>query len=89
MWRRALILVVLLGLVAGLAAGILNPQPLILDLFFVQIGAPFGVLVIAVFAVGALAGVLFAVLLGMARRSRPTAAETRIETAKALSPGHD
>lgn len=89
MWRWVLILVVLLGLVAGLAAGILNPQPLTLDLFFVRVGAPFGVLIIAAFAVGALVGAIFAVIFGIARRSRSAATATRIESGKALSQGHD
>lgn len=89
MWRWVLILVVVLGLVAGLAAGVLNPQPLTLDLFFVRVGAPFGVLIIVAFALGALVGAMFALIFGIARRSRSAAPATRTESGKALSTGHE
>lgn len=89
MWRWFVVLVVLVGLLTGLAAGMLNPQPLVLDLFLFQFDAPLGVLVIGVFTCGVLVGGLFAVLLGMTRRARRRSQSTPVETGKALSSGHD
>ncbi|PKL95725.1 MAG: hypothetical protein CVV18_04400 [Gammaproteobacteria bacterium HGW-Gammaproteobacteria-8] len=92
MWRWLLMLVILGSLLLGIMTGLLNPQPLILDLFVIQLEAPLGMLVIAVFAGGVIAGALLAGLIGRTRRSRRTAASpasTDMQTARSLSPRHD
>jgi len=89
MWRWLLLLVILGNLMLGIAAGMLNPQPLILDLFVTRIDAPLGMLVVAVFACGLLVGALFAGLIGRTRRARQTAASSGAEVSRDLSPRHD
>ncbi len=89
MWRWLLLLVILGNLVLGIAAGVLNPQPLTLDLFVTRIDTPLGMLVVGVFACGVLVGALLAGLIGRTRRARQTAATTGAEVSRDLSQKHD
>lgn len=58
MYRWFLLLAVLLAAGLGLAIGVLNPTPVVLDLGLVQPALPLGGLVLVVFAAGAVCGLL-------------------------------
>ncbi len=63
MFRWLLILLVLLAAVAGLALGVVNPEPVTLDLIAIQLSLPLGALVLAVLSLGILAGLILTWLL--------------------------
>ncbi|NDY95406.1 LapA family protein [Wenzhouxiangella limi] len=58
MYRWLLLLAVLVAALLGLAIGVLNPDPVALDLGLVQPSLPLGGLVLIVFAAGTVCGLL-------------------------------
>lgn len=73
MFRWLLILLVLLAAVAGLVVGVLNADPVSLDLIAIQVSLPLGALVLLALALGLVIGLVLAWLLfilpGRLRRS--------------------
>lgn len=63
MFRWTLIIFILLAAVAGLVLGVLNAEPVALDLVFGQFTLPLGGLVLMALAAGILLGLLLAWLL--------------------------
>ncbi len=58
MYRWFLLIAVLIAAGAGLAIGVLNPQPVVLDLAAIAPELPLGGLVLLVFAAGVVIGLL-------------------------------
>lgn len=58
MYRWFLILAVFLAAAAGLLIGVLNPDPVTLELAIFEPTLPMGALVVAVFGIGVVAGML-------------------------------
>ncbi|NBD96395.1 MAG: DUF1049 domain-containing protein [Gammaproteobacteria bacterium] len=73
MFRWFLIVLVLLAAAAGLVVGVLNAEPVSLDLIALEVSLPLGGLVLLALALGVLVGLLMAWLLfflpGRIRRS--------------------
>lgn len=82
MFRWLLIVLVLLAAIAGLALGVVNSEPVTLDLIATGISLPLGALVLATLTLGILTGLFLAWLLfilpGRLRaRSRSSGRESR------------
>ena len=60
MYRLAFIIVTALAVAFGLIVGTLNSDPIRVDLLWLQLEWPLGLLILAVFAVGLLVGLLLA-----------------------------
>ncbi len=60
MYRLAFILVTVLAIVLGLVVGTLNPDTVVLDLLWVQLEWPLGLVLLTAGALGLLAGLLLA-----------------------------
>lgn len=54
---------VIMAIVAGLVVGVLNPDPVHLDLLVVQAALPLGALVMVALTIGVLLGLLLALLI--------------------------
>ncbi len=80
MFRWLLLLAVLTAGALGLAIGVLNPAPVVLDLAFIQPRLPLGGLVLIIFAIGTLFGLLLYWLMFdlPARLRRRTTARTKL-----------
>ena len=65
MYRIAFIIVAVLAIALGLLVGTLNSDAVNVDLLWVQLQWPLGLLILCVFAVGLLAGFLLVWVFGM------------------------
>lgn len=75
MYRWLLLLAVLIAALGGLAIGVLNPEPVVLELAVFAPALPLGGLVMLVFAAGVVAGMLiFWLLFDLPARIRRRAA---------------
>lgn len=68
MWRWLLALVVVVGIALGILFGVLNPDPVSLDLVFVTWNSTLGAVVTIAFALGAAIGCTAMALLRLLRR---------------------
>lgn len=85
MWRWLLALVVVGGVALGILFGVLNPDPVALDLVFVTWKSTLGAVVTAAFGLGAAAGCVAMAVLRLLRRpgsSRPTSRPGTAERSK-------
>ncbi|HKL53392.1 MAG TPA: LapA family protein [Wenzhouxiangellaceae bacterium] len=86
MWRWLLGLAVILGAVIGVFLGALNPDPVTLELVFIQWTASLGAIVALSICVGAVLGFAFAAMLMLFRRHpRPSAPAKTPEASKSLT----
>jgi len=86
MWRWLLGLAVILGAVFGIILGALNPDPVTLELVFIQWTASLGTVVALSVCAGLVLGFAFAAMLTLfRRRSRRTAPERSPEASKSLT----
>jgi len=78
MWRWLLVLAVILGAVTGVFLGALNPEPVTVELVFIQWTASLGAIVALAACVGVVLGFAFAAMLMLFRRRprRPAPANT-------------
>jgi uncharacterized membrane protein YciS (DUF1049 family) len=65
LYRVIFIIIAVLAIALGLLIGTLNSDTVSIDLLWVQLHWPLGLLILCVFAVGLLAGVLLAWLFGI------------------------
>ena len=65
MYRLAFILVTVLAVALGLVIGTLNPDPVHLDLLWVQLEWPLGLVLLAAAALGLLSGLVLAWFFGI------------------------
>ena len=81
MFRWLLIFLVLIAAVAGLAVGVLNGEPVTLDLAVMDLTLPLGGLVLAALVLGLLAGLALAwilfILPGRLKRARRSGTRTK------------
>lgn len=78
MLRWGLALIILLGLALGLALGVLNADPVTLDLGLLRWTASLGAVVAATAGLGLLLGLLLgALVIGSGRRRTPAASRDR------------
>ncbi len=89
MWRWLLALVLLAGIASGVIFGVLNPDPVTLDLAAFNWTATLGTIVTLAFGAGVLVGCLAMVLLRLLQRPRPRANRMRRSTTEQGSIGHD
>jgi len=86
MWRWLLGIAVILGAVVGIFLGALNPDPVTLELVFIQWTASLGAIVALAACAGLVLGVAFAAMLMLfRRRSRRTAPARTPEASKSLT----
>jgi len=86
MWRWLLGLAVILGAVVGIFLGALNPDPVTLELVFIQWTASLGAVVALSACAGLVLGFAFAATLMLfRRRSNRTAPATLPEASKSLT----
>ncbi|GAB4176850.1 MAG: hypothetical protein Kow0020_12790 [Wenzhouxiangellaceae bacterium] len=69
MLRWFMLLLLIVALILGIMVGVLNPDPVKLDLLFWELTGPAGMLLVAVFVGGLLCGLLVAVISGWLRRA--------------------
>lgn len=85
MWRWLLGLAVILGAVIGIFLGALNPDPVTLELGFIQWTASLGAVIALSTCAGLVLGLVFAVMLILFRRpSRWSAPARTSEAGKSL-----
>lgn len=86
MWRWLLGLAVILGAVVGIFLGALNPDPVTLELVFVQWTASLGAVVALSACAGLVVGFAFAAMLMLFRpRSKRSGPEKLPEASKSLT----
>jgi len=90
MYRWFLLLAVLLAAALGLAIGVLNPTPVVLDIALLQQELPLGGLVLIVFALGTVCGLfLFWLMFDLPARARRRADARKKRTATGTPVSND